>query len=347
MHDSFLTAAEQIKLLEGARSLSYQAYLKAVRAIPGISVAVHGLELTSGLEPPEGGSAAPDFSLLIEAYPVQPLHSSHPLASLIDLLSGILGCSALWVEFDAEQWDPPNPHPRGLPLIYVSPEARLTPVTFTDQCLPELLKTLRQWLVDQRWEGHAMPEDESVAEWLAQLPGNSRIQQFGLAFRGGKVQPRVLLDLPKSGAVLQLLKEIGAPECLQDPSLEAQMLVAMAYPYRPQQMMGLEILADRCGLSNLRSLRHPPRMRGSRLERVLRSLSRLDPIKANLDYFAQLSSLEGRFSSQLQSDTLVIRLRGVNHLKLILQQGQWMQLKAYAGEVENRFGINGQDGSTG
>ena len=344
MNDCFFKAAERVELLDGARAASYQAFLNEVRDIPGVSVPVHGLELPSILDHPEGYNTPPDFALLIEAHAESRRQSSHPLASLLDQLQPILGCSALWVEFDAEQWNPPDPHPRGMPLIYVSPAARLSPEAFTHQCLGELLKTLRHWLAHQPWDGQAMPEDKAIREWLTQLPGNSRIQQFGLAFRGGQVQPRLLLELPKPGAALQLLKDIGAPEQLQEQSLEAQMLLAVAYPHQPQQMLGLELLADRCSLSNLRNLRHPPRLRGSRLERVLRSLSETDRNKINLDYVAQASGLEGR-SSQLQSDALVLRLRGVNHFKLILKQGQLIQLKAYIGEVANRFEISDPNGS--
>lgn len=344
MHECFLKAAERTKLLNGDRALSYQTFLNEVRNIPGISVPVHGLELHSFPERSETGNTAPDFALLMEANPEDAHHASHPLASLIDRLHLILGCSALWVEFDAEQWDPPNPHPRGLPLIYVSPTTRVSPVIFAEHHLGELLKILRQWLADQQWNGHDIPTYEAIREWLSQLPEDGQIQQFGLAFRNGKVQPRLLFELPEPGAALQLLQEIGAPASLQEQSLEAQMLMAVSYPHQPNKILGLELLADRCSLSNLRSLRHPPRLRGSRLERVLRAFSSTDPSKVNLDYCALLSGIEGR-SSKLEPNALVLKLRGVNHLKLILQQGQLMQVKTYTGEVENRFEISAPNGS--
>jgi hypothetical protein len=117
------------------------------------------------------------------------------------------------------------------------------------------------------------------------------------------------------------------------------MLLAVVYPYSPHELLGLEILADRCSLSSLRQLRHPPRLRGSKLEAVIHALSEQFFDSHIHQWTKQISRIEER-SSKVQSGSLFVRLRGLNHAKVVLSAGRLVRTKIYVGEVVNEFSID-------
>jgi hypothetical protein len=190
---------------------------------------------------------------------------------------------------------------------------------------------MENWTEINGWSGLPVPDRPSVEQWLNRLPLGSEIQQIGLAFRRGRVQPRVLLNIPETGEVLKLLDPLKVPKALIEQKLEEQMLIAAAYPHPTSELMGLEILADRCGVNNLRQMRRQPQFRGSKTERLLKNL-----LPSNEEAISRLSSIEGR-SSRLVENGIHVTLRGINHLKAVLSQGTLKSMKAYLGEVNNHF----------
>ena len=328
MGTTFLDAAVGAGLLDGSRASAYEGFLDWLQRCPGVTVPIHGLELHLTGAAREAAIGTADFACLVEGVVPTP---SLPWSTLVHALQPSLDCSSAWIEFDGDQWEPPNPQPKGLPLLYFSPTHPLSPEALAQTKLSMLLSTLHDWLKEQRWSGAPAPDELSLRHWLENLPKESMIQQIGLAFRDGKIQPRVLLNLPEPGATLKLLEDQQAPQTLRSQQLEGQMLVAAAFPHPVQELMGLELLADRCSLHNLRQMRQHPRLRGSRLERLIRDLG-----LASSDRLIQLSSIERR-SSRQTSDGLQISLRGINHLKAVLRQGRLIALKTYLGEVNNHF----------
>jgi len=328
MYNSFLDKAVQAGLLEYSQAASYSGFLARLRASTSTQIPIHGLELHLSCCEANCNPAEVDFACLVEE-----LAASHtlPWSILINQLRGALGLSAVWVEYDAHQWDPPRIAPEGLPLIYICLSETQTPKSFADKWLSTLYDVLQKWLDTQQWQGKQLPSRKEVSEWMTSLPVESRLQQFGLAFRNGQVQPRILFDLPRIGDTSRLIKDIRAPSVLQDPNLEAQILVAAVFPYPLQEMMGLEILADRCSLRNLRRMRQHPRLRGSRLGSLITYFSSADEEIVN-----KLSTIEGR-SSEINGDNLSITLRGVNHLKIVLSKSKVIAVKVYVGEVNNYF----------
>ena len=326
MGTTFLGAATEAGLIDKAQATAYEDFLSALQTWIGVKVPIHGLELHLNTTRFENGLPTADFACLLEGITHAPCQ---PWTRLAKELQTSLDCTSAWIEFDSSQWEPPKKEPNGLPLLYLSLSHTQSPKEFAQTRTDNLITTLQECLKENNWKGDRPPEKSELNLWLESLPQDSQIQQFGVAFRHGKIQPRVLLNLPERGAIMRILQEQQAPLALRRQDLEGQMLIAAVFPHSVEELMGLEVLADRCSIINLRKMRQPPRLSGSRLERLLTTLG-----AASDKELSTLSSIEKR-SSQPISDGLRILLRGTNHAKIALSKGKVITVKAYIGEVSN------------
>lgn len=315
-------------------SLSHKALLAALgRELHQsvLEVSVFGFELSVlGILK---GSA--DCSILLEPS----CHfSNSKLESKIDYLLQDLHrmdwVTSLWLEFD---------HPYiARPLIYFSLSEKLS------KCLERnvfeefihVLFSPVSGLLPKTWSEYSYPDCEDITSWLNALPACS-IQQFGVSFRDKKVQPRILTSLKENSNVLFTSTNISS--ILNSPPDEKQYLFAFVWPYSPHQIFGCEILADLCSTCGLRTLRQPPRLMGSNLDRSIKNLLDYEGIDVNRRkvFRRALRSLEHRIYQAVdqidEPATEVIDISGWNHLKLVFKDKNLANSKLYGGTVRNQF----------
>jgi hypothetical protein len=108
-------------------------------------------------------------------------------------------------------------------------------------------------------------------------------------------------------------------------------------------LLGCEVLVDILAQRNLRDLRQPPRMRGTRWLSSLKNLSYSAYHDDVLDraLVANLVGLEDRHAvmTALDDNTRkdILDLSGWNHYKLTLNRGRLLALKLYGGTVRNIY----------
>ena len=242
--------------------------------------------------------------------------------------------TSLWLEFD---------HPyTARPLIYFSLSEKLSKCSdrnIFEEFIHVLFSPVSGLLV-KTWSEYNYPDCEDIMSWLNALPSCS-IQQFGLSFRDKTVQPRILTSLKENSNVLFTSTNIS--KILNRSPDEKQYLFAFVWPYLPHQIFGCEILADLCSTCGLRTLRQPPRLMGSNLDRSIKNLLDSEGIDMNhrKAFRKALRSLEHRvYQAVDQMDepiTEVIDISGWNHLKLVFKDKNLTDSKLYGGTVRNQF----------
>lgn len=237
--------------------------------------------------------------------------------------------SSVWFEYD---------HPYNtLPLVYFT----LPPSLFSADSLitnySQFVVLLSSWLRARSPLGAMVnfPSRGEFCAWIDQMPSSYEIQQFGFSFRSSLVQPRILATVANPWTCLSSISNQEICDLLSSYCCSDQILLASAYPYGLAQFCGVEVLNDRLAKGNLRSLRHPPRLRGTRLLRLIQHLASshaqhwLLPLQS-------LTALERRqtgMMSDMQAQEVIVS--GVNHLKLVLRSGEIDGLKIYGGAVSN------------
>ena len=294
-----------------------------------LGISVFGFEF-SLLNP---GISNPDCSFLLE--PIEGGSSSNdgstPLDRLFERLFQQSLVLSVWLEFDFPYKDQP--------LVYF---------TLADDLNNKPSSSLRK-LVDlifapsnpffKHMPSKLSFDTDQILDWLASCP-DGQIQQLGFSLRDNKVQPRVLLKSDPE-ILSSYLAETNAWEVLESVCEFQQCLLAFAYPYSWEQTFACEVVADRCAQSNLRNLRHPPRIRGSRFFNVLKQLIMRDKsiVIDPAEIQSVLNSLEHRSTVPTTSLGVgqCIDLSGWNHLKLTFVQLKLENLKIYGGTVRNHF----------
>ena len=242
--------------------------------------------------------------------------------------------TSLWLEFD---------YPYTVrPLIYFSLSEKLS--NCRDRSVFEefinLLLSPASGLLAKTWSGYNYPDCADITSWLNALPQCS-IQQFGISFRDKTIQPRILTSLEEDSSIL--FSATNFFDIFNNFLNEKQYLFAFVWPYSPRQVFGCEILADLCSNCGLRTLRQPPRLMGSNLDRAIKNL--LDTESNDLDdrktFRKALRSLEHRdyhaVDEMDKSVTEVIDISGWNHLKLVFKNKILISSKLYGGTVRNQF----------
>lgn len=237
--------------------------------------------------------------------------------------------SSIWIEYDFPYIN--------TPLIYLTMNENscIDTVVRAYKILREFDKIYRKTL----YESCKYPSDDEVCGWIKKCSVQS-IQQFGLSYRDLKVQPRILASLLPSQFDNYLINS-DLKESLSQMVFNQQCLAAFAYPFIPEQFFGCEVLSDYVTQCSLRKLRYPPRLKGSKFEKLLKIIL--------LKYYSKsevLSFLQGIKSFEKKSSSLnitntnnmpSIQLSGWNHLKLGFKNGKNYSAKLYGGSVSNYF----------
>jgi hypothetical protein len=185
------------------------------------------------------------------------------------------------------------------------------------------------------------PTERNVSAWLKKLPAGE-VQQLGFSFRKKCVQVRCLLK-PSDDDGLRTSLSPSILKCLTCVEAHAQNMYAFAYPFLPQQMVGYEVLVDPLAKHNLRNMRQPPRVRGTRWLASLVTIIKENHIESTWgsSILKILSSLERRQTNPVcKSGSEIFEcldLSGWNHYKISFRYGDLESIKLYGGTVRNRI----------
>ena len=284
---------------------------------------VHCLDSSSGV----------DLSILYELRDgLLPDEQSAPGSAVERLITdSVRTClaSAVWLEYD---------HPyASIPLVYFSLTSSLASADALVEAYPKFVALLSCWLKEQPLGGSAFdcPSQEEFSAWIHRLPCSCEIQQLGFSFRSESVQPRILVTLDQAWACLSEITSHEVSELLEPCCRAGQLLFASAYPYALSQYCGIEVVNDQLSVVSLRTLQHPPRLRGTRLLKLIHRLASTYGQRWSIP-LAWLSTLERRHTGEVdgqQSQEVVVS--GVSHLKIVLRAGAIDGLKIYGGTVSN------------
>ena len=237
--------------------------------------------------------------------------------------------SSIWIEYDFPYIN--------TPLIYLTMNENscIDTVVRAYKILREFDRSYRKTL----YESCKYPSDNEVYTWAEKCSVQS-IQQFGLSYRDLKVQPRILASLLPSQFDNYLINS-DLRESLSQMVFNQQCLAAFAYPFLPEQFFGCEVLSDYSTQSSLRELRYPPRLKGSKFEKLLNMILLKYYSKSDvLAFLKSIKSLEKKSSSLNITNVNrmhSIKLSGWNHLKLGFKNGKNYSAKLYGGSVSNYF----------
>ena len=302
--------------------------LLAISSKSSLGISIFGFEF-SLLNPDINN---PDCSFLLEPPEDFRVNDMSPPIDIFfeELFSQSL-VSSVWLEFDFPYKDQPLVYFTVADDIHNKPNPHLHKLVATVFGLsnPFLSKLPSKFL----------PNVDKILDWLSSCP-DGQIQQLGFSLRDNQVQPRVLMKT-QTDIFSSSLAKTNVGDILELVCDYQQCLLAFAYPYTLEQMFACEVVADRCAQSNLRNLRQPPRIKGSRFFNVLKRLSMsenctvadLDNLKIVLYDLEHRSTIPSMTSGMGQC----VDLSGWNHLKLTFSQLNLANLKIYGGTVRNYF----------
>lgn len=344
--DFFLTQACKAGLLQKGAAEALNGLMDQCRDNQELDISVHGIEVHNLLNQTveATGLHSVDFSMLVNTQQKQTKTLTNDYMHTRWLgteINNQFKADKIWLEYDETIWNQTE-HNKEVevqaPLFYMPIQQHQSVKNITREYLENFAKIGKEFYSRNAGKDCRTPTSQEMFDWIETLPLNWQVQQIGFSFRKAKMELRVLLfprDIEETKRFAELLED---PYLRDSSYIFGQILVAAVFPNALSDLCGVEILNDSVRIDKLENLRTPPRIKGSRLARFLRSL-KLKNTGIREDLIQQINQLEAR-QSKNRGEILEINMQGLSHIKIIYLQKQPVAVKAYIGNVCNKFRRN-------
>lgn len=341
MVDFLLTQLSKAGLIQNEQVDSLNSLMIKIQTNPNIEIEIHGIEIHDLLEQNNKKNElnAVDFSILVRTRSNHEGHEENDfmhIGWLANELKKIFKSDGVWLEYDEEGWNNQGATKYiYAPLFYMPIQEIKTIKNISKQFIDDYISVSKEFHLKNMGKECMAPSSKEVLEWLQLLPMNWHIQQIGTSFRKEKLEFRVLLSPGDSKNTKQFVRYLDDEYIKNAGYIFDQILIAGIFPDRLSDLCGVEILNDSVKIDNLRSLRSPPRLKGSRLGKFM-GRWKLENAKFKKDIIQAINKIEAR-QSKMHDQILEINMQGLSHIKIIYCKNKPAKVKAYVGNVCNTF----------
>ena len=341
--DFFLSQACKAGLIQKGAAEALNRLMDQCRGNQELDISVHGIEVHNMLNQTveATGLNSVDFSILVNTQQKQTKTQTNDYMHtrwLCTEINNQFKAEKVWLEYDETVWNQKE-HYKDVevhaPLFYMPIQQYQSVKSITKEYLENFSKIGKEFYSRNAGKDCRAPTSQEMFNWIQTLPLNWQIQQIGFSFREAKMELRVLLfprDIEETKRFTELLED----QYLKASNyIYSQILVAAVFPNALSNLCGIEILNDSVKVDDLKNLRSPPRIMGSRLGKFVRCWKLKDTeVRKNL--IKQISQLEARQSENM-GEVLKINMQGLSHIKIIYLRKKPIAVKAYIGNVCNKF----------